>query len=54
MKIFLAHAKEDETITEEIYERLKSGGYSPWMDVKDIPAGVNWDYEIQKNFANSN
>ncbi|MFB5745059.1 TIR domain-containing protein [Cedecea sp. S5-13] len=54
MKIFLAHAKEDEKVTEELYERLKQLGYSPWMDIKDIPAGVNWDFEIQKNFSNSN
>lgn len=54
MKIFLAHAKEDEKPTELIYEKLKNNGYNPWMDIKDIPAGVNWDYEIQKNFSNSN
>ncbi|EKM0526239.1 TIR domain-containing protein [Cronobacter turicensis] len=54
MKIFLAHAKEDEKITESIYERLKSNGYEPWMDIKDIPGGVIWDYEIQKNFNNAN
>ncbi|HHX7365790.1 TPA: TIR domain-containing protein [Enterobacter hormaechei] len=54
MKIFLAHAKEDEKVTESIYEKLKNSGYNPWMDIKDIPAGVVWDYEIQKNFNNSN
>ncbi|MGC0836439.1 TIR domain-containing protein [Pantoea agglomerans] len=54
MKIFLAHAKEDEKKTEEIYDCLVGKGYSPWMDIKDIPAGVNWDFEIQKNFSNSN
>lgn len=54
MKIFLAHAKEDEKITESIYEKLKNNGYKPWMDIKDIPGGVIWDYEIQKNFNNAN
>lgn len=54
MKIFLAHAKEDEAITESIYDRLKDAGYNPWMDVRDIPGGVSWDYEIQKNFSNAN
>lgn len=54
MKIFLAHAKEDEKPTNLIYEKLKDNGYTPWMDIKDIPAGVNWDYEIQKNFSNAN
>lgn len=54
MKIFLAHAKEDEKVTEEIYDSLATKGYNPWMDIKDIPAGVNWDFEIQKNFSNSN
>lgn len=48
MKLFLAHAKEDEKVTESIYEKLKNNGYSPWMDIRDIPAGVNWDNEIQK------
>jgi len=54
MKIFLAHAKEDEAVTESIYERLKNIGYTPWMDIKDIPGGVNWDFEIQKNFNAAN
>jgi len=54
MKIFLAHAKEDEKVTEDIYNILAEKGYSPWMDIRDIPAGVNWDFEIQKNFSNSN
>lgn len=54
MKIFLAHAKEDETITEELYEKLQQNGYTPWMDIKDIPAGVNWEFEIQKNFSTAN
>ncbi|EAW0814574.1 TIR domain-containing protein, partial [Salmonella enterica subsp. enterica serovar Derby] len=46
MKIFLAHAKEDEETTEVIYDKLKNDGFNPWMDIKDIPAGVDWDYEI--------
>ena len=54
MKLFLAHAKEDEKVTESIYEKLKTNGYSPWMDIRDIPAGVNWDNEIQKNFSSAN
>lgn len=54
MKIFLAHAKEDEKVTAAIYDRLKSHGFKPWMDIKDIPGGVLWDYEIQKNFNNAN
>lgn len=54
MKLFLAHAKEDEKVTESIYDKLKSNGYSPWMDIRDIPAGVNWDNEIQKNFSSTN
>ena len=33
---------------------MATKGYNPWMDIKDIPAGVNWDFEIQKNFSNSN
>ncbi|AYW90835.1 TPA: TIR domain-containing protein [Yersinia enterocolitica] len=54
MKLFLAHAKEDEKVTESIYEKLKNNDYTPWMDIRDIPAGVNWDNEIQKNFNSAN
>lgn len=53
MKIFLAHAKEDESATLDIYNKLKGMRFSPWMDIKDIPGGVNWDHEIQKNFSNA-
>lgn len=54
MKIFLAHEKEDKKTTETIYDELKNNGFNPWMDIKDIPAGVDWNHEIQKNFNNSN
>ena len=48
-KIFISHASEDTEIAREIYHRLKTIGYNPWLDVESIPGGVNWDAEI--NYA---
>ena len=47
-RIFLCYAKEDFEKVLIIYEKLKSEGYKPWMDKKDLLPGQNWELEIQK------
>ena len=34
--LFLSYARADGEKVEAVYNRLKKGGYSPWMDVKDL------------------
>ena len=48
IQIFLCHASEDKTAVETIYDRLKSLGYKPWLDKKDLLPGQRWGAEIPK------
>ena len=48
IQIFLAHAKEDEAQVLDLYERLRSRGYRPWLDKKDLLPGQNWRRAIAK------
>jgi formylglycine-generating enzyme required for sulfatase activity len=53
LKIFLAHAREDENRVRELYQRLKTQGYSPWLDKVDLMPGQQWREEIPKAIHNS-
>lgn len=46
-RVFLCHASEDKPVVIEIYHRLKTDGFSPWLDVEDILPGQDWDREIR-------
>ncbi|MBV9833152.1 MAG: toll/interleukin-1 receptor domain-containing protein [Alphaproteobacteria bacterium] len=47
-RVFLCHASEDKPAVKELYQRLKSSGFSPWLDEEDLVAGQNWALEIRK------
>ena len=53
IQIFLAHANEDKKVVSELYDRLKSAGYKPWLDKKDLIAGQNWRSVIPEAIAKS-
>jgi hypothetical protein len=37
-----------------LYDDLKSQGWKPWMDVRDIPAGTDWARAIERAIDSSN
>ncbi len=47
-KIFISYARDDQQAVRPIYDKLKSAGYSPWLDVEDILPGENWQRAINK------
>ncbi len=53
MQIFLAHASEDKPQVMTLYDKLKSAGYQPWLDKKNLIPGQNWRNEIPKAIRNS-
>jgi|ERR1051325_1932694 hypothetical protein len=53
MRIFLSYAHEDREAVDGYYTRLKSRGYSPWIDFRDILPGQNWELEIQRQTRES-
>ena len=51
-RIFLCHASEDKPQVVELYHKLKSAGYYPWLDQEDLLPGQNWRQEIKKVIGN--
>ena len=47
-RIFLCHASEDKAQVREVYHRLKTLGFAPWLDEVNILPGQDWDYEIEQ------
>ncbi len=52
-RIFLCHASEDKPQVIEIYRKLKSEGFKPWLDKMDLRPGEYWEKEIKKVLRHS-
>jgi hypothetical protein len=53
MRIFLAHASEDKEKVRDLYQKLKSHGFNPWLDEEDLLPGQLWRSEIPKALQSS-
>ena len=53
LRVFLCHASEDKASVRDIYERLKTDGFSPWLDEEDLLPGQEWEEEIPKAVKNA-
>ena len=49
----MSYSRNDQEKVEEIYDKLLSAGFKPWMDTKDILPGEKWEPAIQKAVKNS-
>jgi TIR domain len=47
-RIFISYAREDIVIAERLFSDLQKIGADPWMDIKKLLPGQNWDMEIHK------
>ena len=54
LKVFISYAKEDQKAAIIYYDLLLQEGVSPWLDVKKLLPGQNWEAEIEKAFSDSN
>lgn len=54
LKIFVSYAKEDRDLALKYYDLFLQEGASPWMDVKHLLPGQNWEGEIEKAFSDAN
>ena len=52
-KVFLCHAKEDDSHVESLYFRLREYGIDPWYDKKKLTVGDRWEQEIVAAIANT-
>ena len=54
LKVFVSYAKEDRGRALQYYELLAQEGAEPWMDVKKLLPGQNWEAEIERAFSEAN
>lgn len=54
LKVFVSYAKEDRDRALQYYELLAQEGAEPWMDVKKLLPGQNWEAEIERAFSEAN
>jgi 5'-deoxynucleotidase YfbR-like HD superfamily hydrolase len=48
LRIFLCHASYDKPPVRELYDRLRTDGFDPWLDVEKLVPGQDWPHEITK------
>ncbi len=53
MRIFISYAREDQQTALRIYDDLVAAGYQPWIDVRDIPPGQDWQEAIKRAIESS-
>jgi len=51
-RVFLSYARKDVAEVNKLYDRLKSYGFSPWQDHKDLLGGMEWMEEIIETINN--
>lgn len=48
LTVFISYAREDREKALTYYEKFSSEGVSPWLDVKKLLPGQNWEAEIDR------
>lgn len=47
-KVFISYSRTDESFARQLASSLSGIGVDIWLDVDDIPAGMNWSSAIQE------
>ena len=47
MKVFISYAREDRKTALKLYHDLKKAGLNPWLDLKNLLPGQNWQRHIE-------
>lgn len=48
LKVFLCHSSGDKPAVRDLYQRLLTDGFEPWLDEEDLLPGQHWELEIPK------
>ena len=48
LKVFLCHARSDQSTVRAIYNRLVQDGVDAWLDKEKLLPGHDWEYEIRQ------
>jgi TIR domain len=46
LRVFLCHSSEDKPVARDLYRRLLSDGFAPWLDEEELLPGQNWQEAI--------
>ncbi len=52
-RIFISYSRNDQSFATQLAASLSIGGADVWIDVEDIPAGMNWSRAIQEGLDTS-
>jgi hypothetical protein len=52
-RIFLCHSSADKPTVRQLYGRLLTDGFRPWLDEEDLLPGQDWELEIGRAIAGS-
>lgn len=47
LSVFLCHSSGDKPPVRDLYRKLSSDGFDPWLDEEKLLPGQNWDREIR-------
>jgi TIR domain len=53
LRVFLCHASVDKQPVRELYKKLRSEGFNPWLDEEKLLPGQEWEQEIAKSVRTS-
>lgn len=53
LRVFICHSSLDKPAARDLYQRLKSEGFVPWLDEEDLLPGQNWKKMIPKAVSDS-
>lgn len=54
LKVFISYAREDREKALHYYDLFAKEGVSPWIDVKHLLPGQNWEAEIDRALNDAN
>lgn len=52
-KVFISYSRKDQDFAKQLAKSLLQIGFSVWLDIEDIPAGVKWSTAIQNALQTS-
>ncbi len=53
LKVFLCHSSGDKPAVRDLYKRLQTADFEPWLDEEDLLPGQDWEQEIPKAVRSS-
>src|SRR5215510_12218438 len=47
LRVFLCHSSGDKAAVRDLYHKLRTDGFDPWLDEEDLLPGQQWEREIR-------